>query len=80
MQKGQRQKARGKRQETKAKGKRQRDKCKRQETNARGKRHMQEAKDKCMRWMQGVDAGGVQVDPQGWLRAPYSPGPNSQAK
>ena len=47
MQKGQRQKARGKRQETKAKGKRQRDKCKRQETNARGKRHMHE-----------VDAGG----------------------
>ena len=45
----------------------------------RGKRQMQEARDKCMRWMQGVDAGGVQVDPPGWLRAPYSPGPNSQA-
>ena len=26
-----------------------------------------------------MDAGGVQVDPPGWLRAPYSPGPNSQA-
>ena len=57
------QEARGKRQD--ARGKRQRDKCKRQETNARGKRQETNARGK--------------VDPQGWLRAPYSPGPNSQA-
>ena len=46
-----------------------------------GCRGMQEvdAGGGCRGWMQGVDAGGVQVDPPGWLRAPYSPGPNSQA-
>ena len=54
----------------KAKGKRQRAKPNRQETyakrqEARGKRQRQKARGK--------------VDPQGWLRAPYSPGPNSQA-